>query len=352
MSNITADVVIGLEYGDEAKSKVTNSLLKTKNYTHCLRFSGSHNAGHTSYQSGKKMITHVIPTGIFHNVKSIIGPGCVCSPRLLSEEILDLEEAGIIVEGKLFVDKRTNIITGAHLAEDSTDTKIGTTKKGNGPAYRDKYDRKGMRFEGIGWQEKKYKIIDVYEEFHSSKESINILCEGAQGFGLDIDWGDYPYVTSSHCTTASALLNGIPPQSLRRVFGVCKAYTTYVGAKKFQPAGDIFNTLREVGQEYGATTGRARQVNFLNLDFLVKSARINGTTDIIVNKMDVLQQINQWKVIVDNEVLDLDDEKSFKDYITYKLNSNVQTIRNHNSIKFSYSPEDISNGMGQIKIFK
>ena len=120
-------------------------------------------------------------------------------------------------------------------------------------------------------------LIDLYEELHSS-DDVKILCEGAQGFQLDIDWGDYPYVTSSHCIAASALLNGIPPQAVRHVWGVGKVYDTYVGQKEFEPDDPIFSRMRDVGEEYGATTGRPRQCNWLDLDALNRSLKINGAT--------------------------------------------------------------------------
>ena len=139
-------------------------------------------------------------------------------------------------------------------------------------------------------------LIDTYEEFHMTKSDVSILCEGAQGFGLDIDWGDYPYVTSSHCTTAGALLTGIPPQAVRRVYGVAKAYDTYVGAKEFHGEGRIFNLLQQLGQEYGATTGRPRQCNWLNIRNLKKAVDINGVTDVIINKVDRYNLLKLKKV--------------------------------------------------------
>ncbi len=335
MTKFVADVIVGLSYGDEGKGKITNSLLKAGKYTHCVRFGGGHNAGHTIYKDGKKVVTHAIPTGVVQGVKSIIGPGCVVNTGLLEEEMKELEAAGIKVRELLFVDKRTNLITGMHLHEDSLDTKIGTTKRGNGPAYRDKYDRKGLRFEdGL----RGIKSIDIYEEFFNTHPDAKVLFEGAQGFNLDIDWGDYPYVTSSHCTTAGAMLNGIPPKSLRNVFGVVKAYDTYVGAKKFEPDEQIFKDIRQIGQEFGATTGRPRQVNLLNINNLIKSININGVTELIVNKMDILEQVNTWKVIDNNNVIDLRYMDNFKKFVGDKVLENCDSIT---QIKYSFSPNDI-----------
>ena len=334
---LNADIIIGLDHGDEGKGKVTNSLLKTGEYTHCIRFGGGHNAGHTIYNNGKKLVTHAIPSGVLQSVKSIIGPACVVSPELLLKEIRELEEAGVNVKDNLFIDKRCNVITSKHLDEDGTDTKIGTTRKGNGPAYRDKYDRKGIRFEQLPISNQ-FNLVDIYEEIFNSEKPVSLLLEGAQGFGLDIDWGDYPYVTSSTCTVGGAIANGIPPQSIRRVYGVAKAYQTYVGAKKFQPNGEIFNKIREVGCEYGATTGRPRQVNYIDLDQLVKAIRINGVTNLIINKTDILQKVNEWKIIKNNSTHDMGNENNFVACIKDIITNRCRSVEN---IIFSYSPDDI-----------
>lgn len=330
-----ADIILGLSFGDEGKGKVTNTLLKNGGYTHCIRFNGSHNAGHTIYKDGKKLVTHAIPTGVVQGVKSIIGPGCVVNTGLLEEEIKELEAAGINAKELLFVDRRVNLITGEHLHEDSQDTKIGTTKRGNGPAYRDKYARKGLRFEnGL----RGIKSIDIYEELFNTHPDAKVLLEGAQGFNLDIDWGDYPYVTSSHCTTAGAMLNGIPPQSVRKVIGVAKAYDTYVGAKQFEPDLQVLRDIRRIGQEFGATTGRPRQVNFLNLTSLIKSVRINGVSELIINKTDILQEVNCWNVIVDGKTIDLGNEETFKKVVGDTIIQNCESV---GQIKFSFTPNDI-----------
>jgi len=330
-----ADIILGLSYGDEGKGKVTNSLLKNGGYTHCIRFGGGHNAGHTIYKDGKKLVTHAIPTGVVQGVKSIIGPGCVVNTGLLEEEIKELEAAGINARELLFVDHRVNLITGEHLHEDSQDTKIGTTKRGNGPAYRDKYARKGLRFDK-GF--KGIKSIDIYEELFNTHPDAKVLLEGAQGFNLDIDWGDYPYVTSSHCNVGGAILNGIPPQSVRKVIGVAKAYDTYVGAKQFEPDLQVLRDIRKIGQEFGATTGRPRQVNFLNLTSLIKSIRINGVSTLIINKTDILQEVNCWNIIIDGKVVDLGNEETFRKVVADTIIQNCESV---GQIKFSFTPNDI-----------
>ncbi len=224
-----ADVVLGVQYGDCGKGKVTHHLCKTGKYTHVIRYNGGCNAGHTIYHNGKRFITHHIPAGVFFGVKSIIGPGCVVDPDRFFEELNELEENGIDTKGLIYIAENAHVITEEHKKEDGKDSRIGTTRRGNGPAYRDKYARDGVRAKDV--EKLEPFLINLFEELHSS-EDTSILFEGAQGFGLDIDWGDYPYVTSSHCTTAGALLNGVPPQSVNKVWGVAKVYETYVGAKE------------------------------------------------------------------------------------------------------------------------
>ena len=289
-----ADIVVDLQYGDCGKGKVTHALCRQNDYTHVIRYNGGCNAGHTIYHEGKKFITHHIPCGVFFGVRSVIGPGCVVSLKQLFKEIKELEDGGINASKYLKIASNAHIITDFHLAEDNKDTKIGTTKRGNGPAYRDKYARKGVR--AMQCSELAPFVIDMYTELHNNPEfdRVEALFEGAQGFGLDVDWGDYPYVTSSHCTTAGALLNGVPPKSVRDVWGVAKIYETYVGAKDFQGTDEVFELIREAGDEYGATTGRPRQVNWLDFDLLKMAIDINGVNKMVVNKMDVLDEVQKW----------------------------------------------------------
>lgn len=320
-----ADVIVDLQAGDTGKGKVCNTLSQIENeYTHVIRYNGGGNAGHTIYKNGKKMVTHFIPSGIVNGIKSIIGPGCVVNPIQLFHEIQQLEANGIKVMGNLFIDKRVHIITPDHINEDSKDTEIGTTKTGNGPAYRDKYYRKGLRA-GDSFFLKDY-VIDIYNELHELDEST-ILFEGAQGFELDVDWGDYPYVTSSHCTVGSAVLNGVPPQKIRKVYGVAKAYNTYVGAKSFEEPNEIFEMIRGVGNEYGSTTGRPRQIGWTNLNDLIKSSNINGVTHLVVNKVDVLEEVGHFKLIYNNELITFTDKEYFKLFFEKNIRSNCSLIQ-------------------------
>ena len=332
-----ADIVVGLSFGDEGKGKVTHHLLKNGDYTHCIRFNGGCNAGHTIYHEGVKFVTHHIPAGVFFGVRSIIGNGCVVNIDQFNREIQMLHEGGVNTDGLIFIANNAHIITDAHLEEDGKDTTIGTTKRGNGPAYRDKYDRQGtLASEALVGTPY---LIDMYRELHETDEDVVILCEGAQGFGLDIDWGDYPYVTSSHCTTAGALLNGIPPQAVRKVYGITKAYDTYVGAKDFHGEGRVFDLLQSLGKEFGATTGRPRQCNWLNVRDLKKAVDINGVTDVIINKVDILREVGEWNLRSSNNdaiMLKLGSEVAWKQYIRRLLNDNTNI-----NVVFSESPERI-----------
>jgi len=319
-----ADVVVDLQYGDCGKGKVAHHLCKTKKYTHVIRYNGGCNAGHTIYHNGRKIITHHIPAGVFFGIKSIIGPGCVVEPGQFFKEIKELEEAGIPARDLVYIAKNAHVITSDHLREDNTDTTIGTTKRGNGPAYRAKYGRTGVRAQDVPALEAF--LIDIYDELHGTGERVEILFEGAQGFGLDIDWGDYPYVTSSHCTTASALLNGVPPQAIRNVFGVAKMYETYVGAKKFEGSDPIFNRIRELGEEYGATTGRPRQCNWMNWNRLIKAIKINGVTEVIFNKVDIIEEVGHASIYNDGELVDFDGPTAMKDFISDSLPGNVVAV--------------------------
>lgn len=309
-----ADVIVDLAHGDCGKGKITHLLSKSGEYTHCLRFNGSGNAGHTIYHEGKKIVTHSIPTGIVHGIKSIIGPGCVMSVKQFFNELKELQDAGVKTNNLVYVARNVHIITEEHLQEDGNDVTIGTTKRGNGPAYRDKYARKGIRAEQI--EELRPYLIDLYEELHGKDNKCRILFEGAQGFGLDIDWGDYPYCTSSTCTVGAAVANGVPANKIRNVWGVTKVYETYVGAKKFEPSDDIFTKIRELGNEYGATTGRPRQCNWLNTSLLRKAARINGVNKVVFNKADILRELNTWKAYdVDGHLVNFQDEELMKNWM-------------------------------------
>jgi len=326
---ISADIVVGLQYGDCGKGKVTNFLCGpgstdllpevTGDYTHVVRYNGGSNAGHTIFHQTKKVVLHQIPSGVLSGIKSVIGPGCAISPTNFSNEVEQLCSIGFSrneLEDLILISENATVVSNDHLTEDNGDEKIGTTKRGIGPAYRDRYARTGI----LAKEVKSFRpfLVDIYKEFYT-KGDVRLLLEGAQGFGLDILWGDYPYVTSSHCTSAGALLNGIPPQAVRNVIGVAKVYETYVGKKSFQPVGSMFSHIRDAGGEYGATTGRPRQCNWLNWDLLERSVQINGASIVILNKLDVLRKLNYWGVLVDSKPVMFNNEDDFTSWLYDRL---------------------------------
>lgn len=321
-----ADIIVDLQYGDSGKGKVAHFLCKEKKYTHVIRYNGGANAGHTIFHKGVKFVTHQVPVGVFFGVKSIIGPGCVVDPTILAQEVRELERNGIKVKGKLFVAKNAHVVTAGHKKEDGSDKKIGTTKRGIGPAYRDKFSRTGIRAESV--KALQPFLIDMYEEFQGGQKKAMVLFEGAQGFGLDIDWGDYPYVTSSHCLSAGALLNGLPPKSIRDIWGVAKVYETYVGQKKFEPNEKIFAKLRELGEEYGATTGRPRQCNWLDIELLERAVRLNGVNHLALNKMDILDTLKVWKIREGKKVKSFKDGAALRTFIRKRLQKSGVSPKN------------------------
>jgi len=308
-----ADIVVDLQYGDSGKGKVAHELCKKEDYTHVIRYNGGCNAGHTIYHENEKIITHHIPCGVFFGIKSIIGPGCVVHPETFIGEVENLKNMGFDTS-LIKISSNTHVITDFHVAQDKKDTEIGTTKRGNGPAYRDKYSRKGVR--AIDVPELEEYLIDIYHELYEETENPIILFEGAQGFGLDVDWGDYPYVTSSHCTVGSALLNGVPASAVRNVWGVAKVYETYVGQKKFHGDDKVFDEIRELGEEYGSTTGRARQINWLDMDLLERAINVNGVAKLVLNKADILDEVRKWKIFEGLYVKEFDAAQDMEEWIT------------------------------------
>lgn len=333
-----ADVIVDLQAGDTGKGKVAHAL--AKEYDLILRYNGGANAGHTVYHNGQKVVTHQVPIGVLFGIPSIIGLGCVVNIPKLVEEIRELKSHGIFTDGLVMVDKRAHIVTEEHLQEDSLDMKIGTTRQGIGPAYRDKYFRKGKRIGDIDTSMfTDFRVTDVYQLLHNKGNDWRVLCEGAQGFQIDIDWGDYPYVTSSHCTVGSAVLNGIPPQKLRKVFGIMKAYETYSGFKTtFQDESDpILEKIQEVGGEFGATTGRKRKVRWLNIDGVIKAININGVTDLIINKADILEKVGTFKYVFNSKLIECESLTDFQDRVEQILNKETEVIH----ITWSMTPNGI-----------
>ena len=333
-----ADVIVDLQAGDTGKGKVAHAL--AKEYDLILRYNGGANAGHTVYHDGKKVVTHLVPIGVLFGIPSVIGLGCVVNIKKLEQEIKDLNDAGFNTDGLIFVDERAHLVLDKHIEEDSSESKIGTTRQGIGPTYRDKYNRTGMRMKDLETQlSSLFSVIDIYELFHNKNNDWKILCEGAQGFQIDIDWGDYPYVTSSHCTIGSAVLNGIPPQSIDKVFGIMKAYETYSGFKTtFQDENDpVLQQIQEAGGEFGATTGRKRKVRWLDLDGVIKAININGVTDLIINKADILEKVGTFKYMRNGKLVECESLMDFQDRVEQILNKQTEVIH----ITWSMTPNGI-----------
>jgi adenylosuccinate synthase len=337
------DVILGLQWGDEGKGKIVDLL--SKNYSIIARFQGGPNAGHTIIINGKKFVLRQIPSGMTREgITNVIGNGVVLDPKVLKEEIESLEGFGLEVRSRLLISKKANLILPTHCMLDryyegrgGDSVKIGSTLKGIGPTYQDKIGRFGVRIgeilkpgfmdhynkikeqhlkllKALGFSEevddtawlaslefiKQLKFIDseyyINEQLNAGK---SILAEGAQGTLLDIDFGTYPYVTSSNTVTASACIGlGIAPSQIRNVYGIFKAYTTRVGEGPFptelhDATGDY---LRETGHEYGAVTGRKRRCGWLDLEALNYAIMINGVTNLILMKVDVLNDLREIEV--------------------------------------------------------
>ena len=331
------DLLLGLQWGDEGKGKIVDVL--TSNYDIIARFQGGPNAGHTLVFNKKKYVLHTIPSGIFHENKiNIIGNGVVIDPIILQSEIDKIKSENVNIYSSLLISRKAHLILPTHRLLDAASekskgkNKIGSTLKGIGPTYMDKTGRNGFRIgdlENDQWKNKYYeltkkhqKLIDFYEvdldynleklhnEFFDSIENLkkirfidsedffmksvnnkSILAEGAQGSLLDIDFGTYPYVTSSNTTAAGACTGlGIAPNSIGDVFGIFKAYTTRVGSGPFPTElfDEYGSLMSKVGNEFGATTGRPRRCGWLDLVALKYACQINGVTKLMMMKTDVL----------------------------------------------------------------
>lgn len=339
MKNVFADVVVDLQYGDCGKGKVVHHLASSGDYSLVMRFNGGSNAGHTIYHRGKKFVTHLVPAGVFHGIKSVVGGGCVINAEKFLREIDQLEEAGIEASKLVKVCYNAHVTTDRHMEEESSELKIGTTRTGNGPTYRDKHARSGVRAEEIASLNRF--LIDPYLALKYEGGTGVALMEGAQGFGLDIDWGDYPYVSSSNCTVAAAVNAGVPPQNIRRVIGVAKPYVTYVGARDFAGNHPALQQLQLVGEEYGATTGRPRQCNWLSVPQLIKAANINGVNTLIFNKTDVMQNVGAYMLFPDwktENVKEFDNMSDFQEYVEFYLRNACPLLE---EIIWSSSPHEI-----------
>lgn len=338
------DVILGLQWGDEGKGKIVDYL--ADDYDVIARFQGGPNAGHTLVIDGKKHILHTIPSGIFREGKTnLIGNGVVIDPITLQKEIERVEQEGIDVASRLVISKRANLILPSHKILDAASesskgiSKIGSTLKGIGPTYMDKTGRNGLRIGDIleddfvvkyellknkhlqllqiynypfeleeqekEWfaaieKLKKIKFVDsVYFINELLQQNKKILAEGAQGSMLDIDFGTYPFVTSSNTITAAVCTGlGVAPQRIGKVIGITKAYCTRVGGGPFptELENATGEELRKIGAEFGATTGRPRRCGWIDLPALKYVCLINGVTEIVITKADVLNAFQTFAV--------------------------------------------------------
>ena len=360
------DLILGLQWGDEGKGKIVDVL--TDNYDIIARFQGGPNAGHTLEFEGKKHVLHTIPSGIFHpNSLNLIGNGVVVDPISLKREIDDLSPYKIDFSKKLLISKKAHLILPTHKILDAASeqakgkSKIGSTLKGIGPTYMDKTGRNGIRVGDIldkNWKIKylkltkkhlnilksynpnkeydlaqdeniffksieslkKMQLIDS-EQFliNSKKNGMKILCEGAQGSLLDIDFGTYPFVTSSTTTAAGACIGlGVAPNQIGDVFGIFKAYSTRVGSGPFPT--ELFNSegakMAKVGNEFGSTTGRARRCGWIDLVSLKYSVKINGVTKLMMMKGDVLSGFKRIKICTAYQINGVEI-----DYLPYNIST-------------------------------
>lgn len=313
------DVCCGLAWGDEAKGKIVAQLAKSKKYNFVCRWSGGHNAGHTVYVNGVKYKTHLIPCGIFYGIPSIIGPDCVVNVNKFLEEIKYLEKHGFNTN-LIKISQDAHIVTDNHIKDDKKlYSDQGTTFNGIAPCYRDKYARTGIQVKN-----EPALIRYIWNDILYG----NILCEGAQGFWLDINKGNYPYVTSSNTLPYSACSLGFPPQYINTIYGAAKIYDTRVGYDSDFPE-ELFedshlSLIGKTGSEIGVTTGRKRKVNWLNLDKLIDAIIISGTTVLIISKTDILEKVELYNYIYQSNLHHFnssdDMQKSIKDLVLSKCN--------------------------------
>ena len=343
---MSVDLLLGLQWGDEGKGKIVDVL--TESYDIIARFQGGPNAGHTLEFEGIKHVLHTIPSGIFHpSAINLIGNGVVIDPVIFEKELENLSPYQIDLSNKLLISKKAHLILPTHRLLDAASeaskgkAKIGSTLKGIGPTYMDKTGRNGMRVGDIltkNWKDrykaltqkhlkmldfhnvelkydlnemesqffksietlKKCKIVDSENYIHNAQDAgKKILAEGAQGSLLDIDFGTYPFVTSSTTTAAGACTGlGVAPNKIKEVFGIFKAYTTRVGSGPFPTElfDEVGKRIAKVGHEFGATTGRARRCGWIDLVALKYAIRVNGVTQLMMMKGDVLSGLDSIKV--------------------------------------------------------
>ena len=328
------DIVCGLAWGDEAKGKITSQLSLKGNYDYVCRWAGGNNAGHTVYIKGEKLKTHLIPSGVFYGIKSVIGPGCVVNLKSFLNEVQYLSSAGFNTS-LVKISPKAHVVTERHVRDDRKETyvKLGTTARGIGPCYSSKASRQGTRVSSV----------DELKDFMWNEElSGNILCEGAQGFWLDLDHGNYPYVTSSTTLPYAACSLGFPPQKIRKIYGAAKAYDTRSGIDPDFPESLLEDKdlmlIAAAGEEYGVTTGRRRKVNWLDMNRLVTSINMSGTTNVIISKVDILENVDMYKFKYKGELINFNSLDDMKYSIDNIINLECELLEN---ITYSSSPKKI-----------
>src|SRR6056300_34867 len=338
---VVADIVLGCSFGDEGKGKVVYNLLKKDGYDLCVRFNGSGNAGHTVYDNGQKYVVHQLTVGILMpKVYNLISSDSLVDINRLKKEINEIRSKGIETEGRLFMSKACHIITTDCINYDKANNKIGTTGSGIGPTYSQKMLRVGKRVEDYAEEIAALgiKIVDMRKFWFSDFVNENIkkvLLEGAQGFELDINWtNNYPYCTSSTCTLGGAINTGISIHNIRNIYGISKAYDTYVGTMQFQQEEYVedLNKIAEHGKEYGTTTERKRQCNYLNIDNLIESLKINSCTTCIINKVDILEDLNIFKLYSDGVLKEFENMDEMKAFLRNKLSFLKEIVFSSNPV--------------------
>lgn len=375
MNNSKIDVVLGNQFGDEGKGKIVDYL--AKNYDVIARFGGGDNCGHTVYKDDQKIVLHLIPSGILNDCTNIIGNGVVINPISLRKEIEMLENLGVDVKSKLIISDKANIITPYHIIRDRINEelrgneKIGSTLKGIGPCYTDKVARVGWRIADILKDNFKklfqedfilkcesakttfiydgdapditefFEACDYIKQFkiESTEILINqlldqgfkILAEGAQATGLDIEFGTYPYVTSSVTSTAGVCTGlGVSPKRIGKVYGVIKAYTTRVGNGPFETElfDEIGDEICKKGNEFGSTTGRKRRCGWLDLDQVKYYSMICGVDEIVLTKSDVLSGFETVKYFYDKKYHSVDGWSELSESLDENLLNYIDKIQN------------------------
>ena len=337
------DICCGLAWGDEAKGKIVTELLKKYKYDWVCRWSGGSNAGHTIYINNNKFFSNIVPSGVFYNKKSYIGPQCYVNLVDLDNEMKYLHENGFNIDN-IKVSPYVHIINSSHKDDDNKKYKgsQGSTGKGIAPCAKDKYARIGNRLIDIIDNQDYFNDLKYFDrKLHIMNESLygDILCEGAQGFWLDIDHGNYPYVTSSITLPYSACSLGFPPQKIKNIYGAAKIYDTRVGVDPdFDDSllnDEDLNSIALIGNEFGTVTGRGRKVNWLNLEKLIDAINISGTNVVIISKTDVLEKLGKFK-LSDNTTFE--NLENMKIHIKNKLLSSCSLLV---KVIFSDSPSSV-----------